>query len=237
MTLIVHSEKVFIMRIFLSLLILIFTFQSWAKADDISDIEIEGISIGESLLNYFSENEEWKCQYYEHFLQIDCNDSKEYDVYLKKVCKNFLESLVFTMDYYITGVPAWQFGYKYRCAPFISDLLLYVKSVPNSLNITLEKGSPYTPLQQLFMVVPPQANNLVPKSYAKLMTDIDSPLIQYFPTDFDLDVVMGEKHIYSEPIIPHLNDKKIIAELKDIKLTKTEKERDTLKEEPIKIII
>ena len=45
------------MRIFLSLLILIFTFQSWAKADDISDIEIEGISIGESLLNYFSENE------------------------------------------------------------------------------------------------------------------------------------------------------------------------------------
>ena len=156
---------------------------------------------------------------------------------LKKFCKNFLESLVFTMDYYITGIPAWQFGYKFRCAPFISDLLLYVKSVPDALSITLDQGTPYTPLQQLFMVVPPQANNLVPKSYAKLMTDINSPLIQYFPIDFELDVIMGEKNIYSEPIIPHLNDKKIIAELANIKLTKTEAERNSTKEEPNKILI
>ena len=31
--------------------------QSWAKADDISDYEIEGLSIGDSLLNHFSVNE------------------------------------------------------------------------------------------------------------------------------------------------------------------------------------
>ena len=36
------------MRIFLSILILIFSFQSWTKADDIRDFEIEGISIGDS---------------------------------------------------------------------------------------------------------------------------------------------------------------------------------------------
>ena len=45
------------MRIFLSVLILIFSLQSWTKADDISDIQIEGISIGDSLLDYFSEEE------------------------------------------------------------------------------------------------------------------------------------------------------------------------------------
>ena len=37
-----------------------------------------------------------------------------------------------------------------------------------------------------------------------------------------------EKYIYSEPIIPHLNDKKIIAELANIKLTKTESERNSI---------
>ena len=45
------------MRLFLSVLILIFGFQSWAKADDIRDFEIEGMSIGDSLLDYFSEDE------------------------------------------------------------------------------------------------------------------------------------------------------------------------------------
>ena len=42
------------MRVFLSVLILIFSLQSWTKADDIKDFTIEGISIGESALNYFN---------------------------------------------------------------------------------------------------------------------------------------------------------------------------------------
>jgi len=45
------------MKILLSILILIFSFQSLTKASDIRDFEIEGMSIGDSLLNYFSEEE------------------------------------------------------------------------------------------------------------------------------------------------------------------------------------
>ena len=45
------------MRIFLVILILIFTLQTLAKANDITDFEIDGIGIGESLLNHLSENE------------------------------------------------------------------------------------------------------------------------------------------------------------------------------------
>jgi hypothetical protein len=45
------------MRIFLSVLILIFSFQSWTKADDIRDFQIEGMSVGDSLLDHFSEND------------------------------------------------------------------------------------------------------------------------------------------------------------------------------------
>ena len=45
------------MRIVLLLIILNFTFLSWAKANDISDFEIEGISIGDSLLNHFEKKE------------------------------------------------------------------------------------------------------------------------------------------------------------------------------------
>ena len=45
------------MRTLLSMLILAFCLQSFTKADDIRDFEIEGISIGDSLLDYFSEEE------------------------------------------------------------------------------------------------------------------------------------------------------------------------------------
>ena len=53
MTHIGHSEKVLFMRVFIAVLVLIFSLQSWTKADDIRDFEIEGISIGDSLLEHF----------------------------------------------------------------------------------------------------------------------------------------------------------------------------------------
>ena len=47
----------FIVKRLLLILILTFSFQSLTKADDIRDFQIEGISVGDSLLDYFSENE------------------------------------------------------------------------------------------------------------------------------------------------------------------------------------
>tara|TARA_A100001234_G_scaffold121988_1_gene106996 strand:+ start:212 stop:796 length:585 start_codon:yes stop_codon:yes gene_type:complete len=43
------------MKIFLSLIILILSIQSWTKADEIGEFELEGISIGDSALNFFKE--------------------------------------------------------------------------------------------------------------------------------------------------------------------------------------
>ena len=41
------------MRLFLTVLVLIINFQSWTKADNASDFEIEGFNIGKSLLDYY----------------------------------------------------------------------------------------------------------------------------------------------------------------------------------------
>ena len=45
------------MKRLLTILILIFTLQTPSQADDIRDFQIEGMSIGDSLLDYFSEAE------------------------------------------------------------------------------------------------------------------------------------------------------------------------------------
>ena len=44
------------MRVFIAILVLIFNLQSPIKAENISDFEIEGVSIGDSLLDYLSKN-------------------------------------------------------------------------------------------------------------------------------------------------------------------------------------
>ena len=45
------------MKRLLIILILTFSFQSLTNADDIRDFKIEGISIGDSLLDYYSKKE------------------------------------------------------------------------------------------------------------------------------------------------------------------------------------
>ena len=45
------------MRIFLSVLIFTLSFQCWTKADDIRDFEIEGISVGDTLLQFATKEE------------------------------------------------------------------------------------------------------------------------------------------------------------------------------------
>ena len=42
------------MRVYLSIIILIFSLQSWTKADDINDLQIEGIGLNENVLDHFS---------------------------------------------------------------------------------------------------------------------------------------------------------------------------------------
>ena len=77
------------MKLFLSVIILIFGFQSWTKADDVSEFEIEGMSIGESLLNFMSEKqitealESENAYFYENkFVTISSWDNRDkYETY------------------------------------------------------------------------------------------------------------------------------------------------------------
>ena len=45
------------MKLFFISLILVLNLQSWTNADEISDFQIEGMSVGESLLDYFAKEE------------------------------------------------------------------------------------------------------------------------------------------------------------------------------------
>ncbi len=88
------------MRVFLAVLVLIFSLQSWAKADDISDFQIEGMSIGDSLLGHFSEEEikkkmdtDYRSKEFSRFENLDPNNYELYDgmqFHFKTKDRNFI---------------------------------------------------------------------------------------------------------------------------------------------------
>ncbi len=85
------------MRLFIAVLVLIFCFQTLTKADDISEFQIEGMSIGDSLLDYMSEKEinSNKRNYVDgkryyvvaYFKSLNLYDNV--DIYLKRKDKNY----------------------------------------------------------------------------------------------------------------------------------------------------
>ena len=86
------------MRVFLSVLILIFSLQSWTKADDIRDFEIEGMSIGDSALDYYNEKDilngkvNWykKDDFYPMVIELDNSNYQAIQMHFKKNDKNFI---------------------------------------------------------------------------------------------------------------------------------------------------
>ena len=86
------------MRVFIAVLVLIFSLQSWTKADDIRDFQIEGMSIGDSLLDYMTvdEIENNRLQYFNDKRKYyvvgkfdNLNTYEQLEIYLKSDDKNY----------------------------------------------------------------------------------------------------------------------------------------------------
>jgi hypothetical protein len=101
------------MKRLLLILILTVSFQLAAKADDIKDFEIEGMSIGDSLLNFMSEaeikdsiltdkykdNSFVRAEFYNNFKSYDAiqvhfkNDDSNYIIHMLSGAKYFIEDI------------------------------------------------------------------------------------------------------------------------------------------------
>ena len=88
------------MKVFIAVLVLIFSLQSLTRADDISEFEIEGMSVGDSLLEYMSIeeiNNNIFTNYYKNGKKrnyyvtgyFNTNTYDQIEIYLKKTDKNY----------------------------------------------------------------------------------------------------------------------------------------------------
>lgn len=89
-------------------------------------------------------------------------------------------------------------------------------------------GQPFRPYQQLMGVLPDRSKVIVPYAYHDLMTNPDSPIIDFYPRDFELDM-NGKKMEWEAVVkIPFIDESRLLPAMmtKDHLLTQPEKDRN-----------
>jgi 5'-3' exonuclease len=183
-------------------------------------------------IDYNKDHALWKEDFYKYYLNIDKSNMEEYSKILGHLIENYLESLMFNLKYYYIGVPSWNWHYKFRTSPLLSDVYDYLTNdsfnINNINNIHFEEGKPYTPFEQLMLILPPQMNSLLPKPLRPIMDDDKLLCTQFYPIDFKLDITIGLKTMYSESILPEIDENILLPVIEKYveKCSKTEKERN-----------
>lgn len=101
-----------------------------------------------------------------------------------------------------------------------------MKGLGADLKFTL--GQPFRPYEQLMGVLPDRSKTIVPEVYWDLMTNPNSPIYDFYPRDFELD--MNGKKMEWEAIvkIPFIDEKRLLSAMatKNDQLSQQEKSRN-----------
>lgn len=78
-------------------------------------------------------------------------------------------------------------------------------------DVNFKLGQPFHPYEQLMGVLPDRSKKIVPTVYHDLMTNPNSPIIDFYPRDFELDM-NGKKMEWEAVVkIPFIDEKRLLA--------------------------
>jgi 5'-3' exoribonuclease 1 len=162
---------------------------------------------------------EWKDKYYQEKFQWGLDNEEG----LRQLTENYVQGLQWVLFYYYRGVASWPWFYEYHYSPMISDVKRGLKA-----DMNFQLGQPFHPYEQLMGVLPDRSKKIVPTVYHELMTSKDSPIIDFYPRDFQLDM-NGKKMEWEAVVkIPFIDQKRLLSAMapKNALLSENEKVRN-----------
>ncbi|KAE8037370.1 hypothetical protein FH972_009962 [Carpinus fangiana] len=151
----------------------------------------------------------WKERYYKEKFSVET--WRDTENLRKEIVKKYTEGLLWLLLYYFSEFPSWSWFYPYHYSPFASDL----KGLAE-VSVEFQKGSPLKPFDQLLAVLPQKSAHALPKAYQALMTKAESKIIDFYPTDFDIDFD-GKRFSWQGIVkLPFIEEERLLSETKEL---------------------
>ncbi|KAI0284979.1 XRN 5'-3' exonuclease N-terminus-domain-containing protein [Russula aff. rugulosa BPL654] len=177
-------------------------------------------------------------RYYQQKFALEHTDQefkKKYDILFvtivatfilhpSRITTHYVEGLAWVLAYYYQGTPSWQWYYPYHFAPFAADF-----DEVDKMDIRFELGKPFQPFEQLMGVFPAASRQHIPEVFHSLMMAEDSPIIDFYPTSFDIDMNGKRMAWQGVALLPFIDQKRLLdaMALHYPKLTEAEVRRNT----------
>lgn len=157
----------------------------------------------EEILNYINYRKEYyKINFGEEDIDVICNE--------------YLRGMTFVLNYYLVGIPTFDWYYPYHYAPLISDLYQFISK--NEIEYEFKFIHSLNMYESLFGTIPQNSFNLLPENIYKVVNkykNIDND----FPTKFEIDYRGKKNEFEGICLIPNLSYEKIKNIFKNVEYT------------------
>ena len=124
----------------------------------------------------------WRDRYYTDKCKAD--DVMQYGG-KEHLFRSYVMGLCWVMKYYYDGCVSWKWYYPFHYGPFASDLK-NIERFQKDCN-SFELATPFNPVEQLMAVLPLDSAHAIPKESRWLMTDPESPMLDFYPKEVPVD--------------------------------------------------
>lgn len=174
--------------------------------------------------------EGWKDRYYTTKFHVEMNDQD----FFTRLKQSYVEGLVWVYRYYYQGCASWKWFYPFHYAPFASEIIGL-----SNVKIDFALGTPITPLEQLMSVLPADSGAFLPPAYRSLMTSPDSPILDFYPTDFVIEPEKNKPAWTWVALLPFIDEQRLATAIQSVRntLTSEEQSRDELRDDILSVHI
>lgn len=169
--------------------------------------------------NNLNNNNHKQNRYYREKLEVPDGPGR------RAVTEAYVRGLHWVLQYYYRGVASWDWFYPYHYAPMASEL-----TALHSVAVSFTPGKPFLPYEQLLAVQPSSSCNLLPAPYQPLMTSPQSPIRDFYPVEFAVDMEGKRAEWEGVVKIPFISETRLLAASASVRpeqLTADERRRNS----------
>lgn len=149
----------------------------------------------------------WRERYYKEKFRVTFQDTE----FIDSLAMDYLDGMQWVLKYYYFGCIDWNWYFPHHYAPFAAEMVSAKIRPPN-----FSLGTPFRPMEQLMAVLPALSGDFVPKPFRQLMTDPDSPIIDFYPEDFELDANGKKQPWLAVALLPWIDSQRLLKTLEPI---------------------